>query len=239
MARVLFFVQLIAALVVLPFWPGLDPRYSVRGLQFLALVLLLPWTAVAAVLGWRTTVRALADAWSPGPLRPGGADSVRAWDLASRLFPLAGVLAALVAAVGALSQLDAERPAAPQMLLLVFFCLVWGFLGLLLGRVLHGVVARLGRGDLPPLLVIRPDIASRFGLTPRESEAAQAVLDGLTYQGAAEKLGVASATVKSHVLSVYQKTGVGNKIELLRLVEAETRRLPPSVDGLPTNSGRS
>jgi len=86
----------------------------------------------------------------------------------------------------------------------------------------------LSRAPRPPLLALPLEFCSRFGLTPREKEATQAVLDGLTYQGAGEKLFISPATVKSHVLSAYQKTGTGNKIELLRLVDGDISTAKPS-----------
>lgn len=231
MAKVLLFVQLIVGLVVLPLWPGLGPRYTFVGLVFLGLVLILPLAAVLAVHGPRSALRALADAWSPGPLRPGSERSVAAWDLAVRMFPLAGLLAGTTALIGALQTFDPNQSLAPQLLPLAFFSLVWSFLGLLIGRILHQVAFRLAHSASPSLLLLTPEFGRRFRLTPREVEAAQAVLDGLTYQGAADKLSISPATVKSHVLSVYQKTGAGNKIELLRLVEAETNRFHQLVDG--------
>ncbi len=231
MAKVLFFLQLIVALVILPLWPGLGSQYTFVGLVFLGLVLALPLAAVLAVHGPRSAFRALSDAWSTGPLGTGSQNSVAAWELAVRMFPLAGLLAGTTALIGALQTFSPDQPLAPQILPLVFFSLVWSFLGLLLGRILHQVAARLTVGAPPPLLLLTSEFGRRFHLTPREMEAAQAVLDGLTYQGAADKLSISPATVKSHVLSVYQKTGTGNKIELLRLVEAETSRFHQSVDG--------
>ena len=168
MAKLLFFLEAIFVLVVLPLWPGLEGRYGLVGL---------------AALG------------------------------------------------GALSALDPVRPLASQGLSLAVFALAWSFLGLLVGRILHEVVTQLAQRVPAPLLVLTDGIRRRFGLTPREGEAMQAVLDGLTYRGAAQKLFISPATVKSHVLSVYQKTGTGNKIELLRLVEVENSRIHQKANG--------
>jgi DNA-binding CsgD family transcriptional regulator len=79
----------------------------------------------------------------------------------------------------------------------------------------------------------------KFGLTTRELATAQAVLDGLTYKDTAALLSISPTTVKSHILSVYQKTGAGNKIELLRLVEAERARLHQKVNGPPVAAAPS
>ena len=231
MARVLFCIQLIVALVVLPLWPGLDPRYSVFGLGLLGLLVLGTLGTVVAVFGVRTAVRALADAGAVGPLGPRAGSSVDVWRLAARTFPISGILGGLVTVIGALTTLDAARPLPVQAVTLVFFALVWGLLGLLIGRILERVVIGLTRLPRTGAASLVPSIAGRFGLTARESEAAGAILDGLTYRDAGTKLGIAPTTVKSHVLRVYEKTGAGNKIELLRMVEAEALRIHQTEDG--------
>lgn len=231
MAKVLLFLQLIVALLVLPFWPGLDPGYAVWGLVYLGFVVALPTLAVVSVYETKTGFQALADAWSTTALGPGSRRSTEVWSLVLSTLPLGAALGGIVALVGALSTLDPSRSLIAQAGVLAFFCLVWGFLGLLLGRVLQQVVARLSLVEDRPLLALTPEVGARWGLTPRETEAAQAVLDGLTYKDAAAKLSVSPSTVKSHVLSVYQKTGAGNKIELLRMVEAQLGPLHQTVDG--------
>ena len=52
-------------------------------------------------------------------------------------------------------------------------------------------------------------------LTPRETEIARLVVSGYSYKMIAELLGISLSTVKTHILKVYDKTGAGNKIELL------------------------
>jgi DNA-binding CsgD family transcriptional regulator len=239
MAKVLFFLQLIVALVVLPLWPGLDTQYTSWGLVYLAFVLALPAAAVLAVYGPRTGAQAWFDAWSTTKLGRRSDRSPACWALVLDTLPAGALLGGLVALIGALGHLDPAKPLPVQALVLVFFCLVWGFLGLLLGRVFQEVVVRLARQSPGSLLVLTPAIAGRFGLTPREVQAAQAVLDGATYKDAAKKLFVSPSTVKSHVLSVYQKTGAGNKIELLRMVEAQSDLIHQSVDGGSSEPGRS
>lgn len=239
MAKVLLFLQLIVALLVLPFWPGLEPGYAVWGLVYLGFVVALPTLAVASVYEVKTGLQALADAWSTTTLGPESRRSTEVWSLVLSTLPLGAALGGVVALVGALSTLDPTRPLFVQAGVLAFFCLVWGFLGILLGRVLQQIVSRLSVARVRPLLTLTADLGVRFGLTPREVEAAQAVLDGLTYKDAAAKLSVSPSTVKSHVLSVYQKTGAGNKIELLRMVEAQLGALHQSVDGVPTSLERS
>jgi DNA-binding CsgD family transcriptional regulator len=225
MVRVLFFLQLAVALVVLPLVPGLGPGVALWGAGFLVLVLVIPLAAVVSVHGVGPTLTALADAWS---VRPRNARrSAKLWRLAAECFPAAGFAAGLAVVSALLSHVDLREPRDAAAL--GAFCLVWGLLGLLLSRTLAEVVRGLEAS--PSLVDLSSEMAARVGLTPRETEAARAVLDGLTYRAAGQRLGVSEATVKSHLLSVYQKTGAGNKIELLRWVEAESVRLHQKADG--------
>ena len=52
-----------------------------------------------------------------------------------------------------------------------------------------------------------------FDLTPRELEVLQGIVDGLTNQGIAVKLGISSTTVRSHVSSVLAKLNVSNRTQ--------------------------
>jgi len=74
----------------------------------------------------------------------------------------------------------------------------------------HALSASDGRSKPPPLLhAPRP-----FALTPRELEIVGAVASGYTNRQMAEKFGVAEDTVKHHLTSIFDKTGVGNRLEL-------------------------
>lgn len=53
-----------------------------------------------------------------------------------------------------------------------------------------------------------------FALTNRELEIVGAVASGYTNRQMAEKFGVAEDTVKHHLTSIFDKTGVGNRLEL-------------------------
>ncbi len=227
MAKVLFFLELLVGLVVVPFWPGVDHGYAVLGVVLLGLVLVLTFGAVMAVHGVRKVVQAVFDAWYPSadPNR-----STLVWALASAVFPVAGGLGGLIIVAAALSRLDLGGSWSPA-LTLGAFCLIWGFLGMLVGSALRRIVGRVREPGA--LWAVEPSFGVKFGLTPRELATARAVLDGLTYKDTATLLSISPATVKSHILSVYQKTGAGNKIELLRLVEAESHRIHQSVDGPP------
>jgi DNA-binding CsgD family transcriptional regulator len=68
-------------------------------------------------------------------------------------------------------------------------------------------------GELPVL----PTAAD--GLTQREREVALLVADGLRSREVAERLGIASQTVKSHLKTIFDKLGVRNRVELARRLE--------------------
>jgi two-component system nitrate/nitrite response regulator NarL len=53
-----------------------------------------------------------------------------------------------------------------------------------------------------------------FGLTRRESEIVQAVANGCSNRAIAAKLGVSHDTVKHHLTNIFNKTGMGNRLEL-------------------------
>jgi DNA-binding CsgD family transcriptional regulator len=58
--------------------------------------------------------------------------------------------------------------------------------------------------------------SSADGLTQREREVALLVADGLRSREVAERLGIASQTVKSHLKTIFDKLGVRNRVELAR-----------------------
>ncbi len=62
-----------------------------------------------------------------------------------------------------------------------------------------------------PVAAVAPD-----GLTHREREVALLVADGLRSREVAERLGIASQTVKSHLKTIFDKLGVRNRVELAR-----------------------
>ncbi len=74
--------------------------------------------------------------------------------------------------------------------------------------------AVLPAGDPPAL----PQAAAD-GLTQREREVALLVADGLRSREVAERLGIASQTVKSHLKTIFDKLGVRNRVELARRLE--------------------
>jgi DNA-binding CsgD family transcriptional regulator len=78
----------------------------------------------------------------------------------------------------------------------------------------------LWREPLPEPVHIGPETAAQpspaDGLTQREREVALLVADGLRSREVAERLGIASQTVKSHLKTIFDKLGVRNRVELAR-----------------------
>lgn len=59
-----------------------------------------------------------------------------------------------------------------------------------------------------------------MGLSKRETTIAERYGTGETYKEIAANLGIAPATVRNHLSSIYRKLGVGNKAELIRALSA-------------------
>lgn len=65
-------------------------------------------------------------------------------------------------------------------------------------------------------------IASLFALTPMEARVFSAVAEGATVAETARGLGTATSTVRSHLLQVFDKTGLRRQSELVRLASSLT-----------------
>jgi DNA-binding CsgD family transcriptional regulator len=78
----------------------------------------------------------------------------------------------------------------------------------------------LWREPLPEAVQVGPEPVAAppasDGLTHREREVALLVADGLRSREVAERLGIASQTVKSHLKTIFDKLGVRNRVELAR-----------------------
>ena len=77
----------------------------------------------------------------------------------------------------------------------------------------------LWREPLPEPVQVGPEPVQAppsDGLTQREREVALLVADGLRSREGAERLGIASQTVKSHLKTIFDKLGVRNRVELAR-----------------------
>ncbi|MCR8723599.1 helix-turn-helix transcriptional regulator [Frigidibacter sp. ROC022] len=74
-------------------------------------------------------------------------------------------------------------------------------------------------------------LRDRFGLTPAESRVALELLRGDGRNAVAQRLGISPATVRSHMMHLFEKTGMTRQAELVRLLALEGLPLdlpPPS-----------
>jgi signal transduction histidine kinase/DNA-binding NarL/FixJ family response regulator len=58
-------------------------------------------------------------------------------------------------------------------------------------------------------------------ITPRERDIVLALMRGLQYKETAAELGISVGTLKSHVVAIYRKCGVQNKVELVNLFRGQ------------------
>lgn len=61
--------------------------------------------------------------------------------------------------------------------------------------------------------------ARRYGLSARETEVLALIARGRSVQAAADELFVAHSTVKTHIGHIYEKTGVSNRQDLLKMLD--------------------
>lgn len=61
--------------------------------------------------------------------------------------------------------------------------------------------------------------AQAFGLSARETEVLALIARGRSVQAAADELFVAHSTVKTHIGHIYEKTGVSNRQDLLKMLD--------------------
>jgi DNA-binding CsgD family transcriptional regulator len=61
---------------------------------------------------------------------------------------------------------------------------------------------------------------SRFGISQRERDIIQMMAQGLSNSAIADKLYISTVTVKNHVYHIYRKTGAGNKVQLLNMINS-------------------
>ncbi len=84
--------------------------------------------------------------------------------------------------------------------------------GLWLGDAAVSQLTTTAAPSRPP----RPAPAGRgdFGLTPREREILTAITEGLSNKDIAERLTLSEQTVKHHLSSIFDKTGMSTRLEL-------------------------
>jgi two-component system nitrate/nitrite response regulator NarL len=74
-----------------------------------------------------------------------------------------------------------------------------------------------------------PPPRKTFGLTARELEVVTLITEGSTNKHIAETFGISEETVKRHLTNIFNKIGVGNRLELA-LFALNHNLLPPAAD---------
>jgi DNA-binding CsgD family transcriptional regulator len=64
---------------------------------------------------------------------------------------------------------------------------------------------------------LSPEFAKKYGLTAREVEIAEALLEGKTNKEIAESLFIATTTAQTHLQTIYRKTGASGRYALMAL----------------------
>lgn len=72
-----------------------------------------------------------------------------------------------------------------------------------------------GRADE---MIYRDRVSRLFRLTATESRLTLLLADGLTLSAASELMGIAEKTARNHANNIFEKTGVGRQVELVRLI---------------------
>lgn len=62
---------------------------------------------------------------------------------------------------------------------------------------------------------------TEYHLTPRELEVMRGIVEGYTYREIADRYHVSLSTVKKHILHIYRKLDVSNKVEFMKKVMAD------------------
>ena len=94
-----------------------------------------------------------------------------------------------------------------------------------------GALIGSAREILEPGISIAPvtpsdDFVKKYKLTKREAEIIPFLIEFLSYKAIAEKLYVSVGTVRTHLIHIYQKTGVRSRLELLQVIQREEARKP-------------
>ena len=61
-------------------------------------------------------------------------------------------------------------------------------------------------------------LALLYDLTPAETRVLQLLSEGLTQKEIGERVGVAPSTLKTHMISLFNRTGFRRRVDLIRLV---------------------
>jgi DNA-binding CsgD family transcriptional regulator len=71
-----------------------------------------------------------------------------------------------------------------------------------------------------PSFSLPEDFLRKYGISHREGDIIEMMAQGFSNSAIAEKLFISTLTVKNHVYHIYQKTGAGNKVQLLNMINS-------------------
>jgi DNA-binding CsgD family transcriptional regulator len=157
----------------------------------------------------------------------------------------AGVVALYAPMDSMLTQLEAGYN---NFLFLGLFLIAFTVLNLviffLLVKLISGYNARLLAGEInqtPPLYSpqsgLSPEFIEKYGLSARQIEITEALLRGKPDKEIAALLNIAGATVRVHVKTIYQKTGVPGRYALMSLVGLGVNNADREGDTVNIESG--
>jgi DNA-binding CsgD family transcriptional regulator len=110
---------------------------------------------------------------------------------------------------------DVLLPTLHPLSLDTLYFLAWNIISM--AAFLRASAARLGvAGHLA--ISAPPDESAALGLTDREREMVALIARGLANKEIAAELGIAAATVRTHIYNLFQKAGARSRIELLRML---------------------
>lgn len=82
----------------------------------------------------------------------------------------------------------------------------------------RAVAALCLRETLIQAPVVAPAVARLYNLTPREMTVLSTVIENPSVSGSADILGLSGETIKSHLKSIFRKTGATRQADLIKLV---------------------
>ncbi|TVR74683.1 MAG: DNA-binding response regulator [Spirochaetaceae bacterium] len=148
------------------------------------------------------TVRGRFNTQEPRMVRP----LVRAYGLCTIVFAPTGLVEYAIAAAG--------LPWLPAIQLDHLFYLTWNIISMSAAIRLF----RPGEQETPASALVPRERIAALNLSPREVEMALLIGRGLSNKQIATELFISPATVRTHIYNLYQKTGAGNRVELLNML---------------------
>ena len=120
------------------------------------------------------------------------------------------------------------QPSFPDLALVASICIVAFTMLYIVMVVVHPDANNTLNVDLTMPVVTMPELdretlierhLDEMHLTPKEREAAEMILEGLTYSDIAERMGTKERTIKFHAANIFKKGGVANRREFESSIE--------------------